>query len=462
VTVALGSKSAVPTSSTTGLALATTAAVTSTPALLTLPTGAIPTIAAGATWEFWLNATNPTALTSGSLLLYCTNSNTGNGIQVYVTAGGVLNVFITTASGSGGNSTYVLPTDGSSTHIAVVLNAARTQISIYVNGALIATTIAQATPLAQADVPVLRLGAFGTTGAATITLNDVATYSTPLTAARILAHYRAGHDAFAGEVPSARIAHLLSYAAWRTDLQNLDTTSVGDSNSPLQGMTDIAGKSVLQACKDTTNGVLADLDIDGNGKVRYRSRDYRLLQTTPVVTFGEGPPAGNAGEIPYTTAPTIGAQLEKLTPVVEADQVGGISILRGDAPSMLSYGPRKLSISTYLQDPAMVIDLADHLIRTYKAEVQRASAFDVNAAGNPSAWPLMLGLDLAQRARVMRRPGLAPTKQVEVYIEGFTHDVTPSSWTVSGINTSAAPPFFPWILGDATYGVLGTTTIPVF
>ena len=77
-------------------------------------------------------------------------------------------------------------------------------------------------------------------------------------------------------------------------------------------------------------------------------------------------------------------------------------------------------------------------------------------------WHTVLGLEISQRVTVKRRSDSLTTSN-DYYIEQIIHNVNSDTgeWTV---DLQLSPVFNPtaWFLGDATYGVLGTTTIPVY
>jgi hypothetical protein len=74
----------------------------------------------------------------------------------------------------------------------------------------------------------------------------------------------------------------------------------------------------------------------------------------------------------------------------------------------------------------------------------------------------VLSLEISQRITVKRRtPAL--TTSADYYVEAINHKIhgDAGTWTVE---LQLSPVFVPsaWVLGHATYGVLGTTTIPIY
>lgn len=483
-TAALGATRIPPTTAGTalGFTLATGASFRENRwgSYLKLPSGAFPTsLGSGFSVEFWFRTDALTVSGTASITLFTATTRVPNAEAgglgtnyLAVSVGGSLygiQALMGTASGAAvaASASTARYDDGNYHHAVVTVDSTGKNVALEVDGAAITTTVLAATT--GLDPSGMSAWAFGqiehssatNTNTYNTAVSHIATYATVLSGTRIAAHYTAGLNAFSGESPSTRITRLLTYASWLTALKSIDTTSASEANTPLQGATDLDGKSLLGALLDVADSVMGSLDVDGQGRVRYRARDYRELQTTPAQIWGE---SSGTGEQPYSEPlPVIGVKPDYLFSQVEVDQLNGISIMRGDAAAELAYFPTAKQISTELLDPNQVIDLADELLRRYKDPHARVERVSFNPAANPSLWPSMLALDLGLRTRFMRRPQVAPTKQLECYVEQVTHTCTasPLTWTVDVV-TSAAPPFFPWIIGDATYGVLDSTTIPSF
>jgi hypothetical protein len=98
----------------------------------------------------------------------------------------------------------------------------------------------------------------------------------------------------------------------------------------------------------------------------------------------------------------------------------------------------------------------------YAAPMTRVTLLTLNPTANPALWPVVLSLELSQRIRVKRRnAGLTVTTDYYVEKLSWKGDAETGDTTVQIL---ASPVFVPsaWVLGDATYGVLGTTTAPIY
>jgi hypothetical protein len=93
----------------------------------------------------------------------------------------------------------------------------------------------------------------------------------------------------------------------------------------------------------------------------------------------------------------------------------------------------------------------------------RISKITINPAQNPNLWQAALSLDIGHRITVKRRTAAGTTMTGDYYIEQVSHNVNAaaSTWTT---DYQLSPVWNPqaWKLGDATLGVLGSTSICVY
>jgi len=105
---------------------------------------------------------------------------------------------------------------------------------------------------------------------------------------------------------------------------------------------------------------------------------------------------------------------------------------------------------------------ATFYLARYAAPKTRVEKVTLRPSANPALWPVVLGLEVSQRVTVKRR-SQALTTTADYYVEQVSHkvDADRGEWTV---DLQLSPVFVAqaWVLGDAAYGVLGTTTVPVY
>jgi hypothetical protein len=214
----------------------------------------------------------------------------------------------------------------------------------------------------------------------------------------------------------------------------------------------------LSMILDTVRSERGVFFCDGAGRVVYHDRHRRLKGSylTSKATFGDAP-----GELRYAG---IGGDYDlaqvrnrvSLTPTGKSKQTAE------DSTSIADYGVRSLDEEVKLTSEAEALDQANYLVATYKQPQIRFDEIRVLGDSDPTnLWPAILGLELGDRVTVRRRPqGVGSAISVDQHVEGISHRIQPGSWDttlrVSPANDPAVNSF--WILGDAQYGVLGSTT----
>lgn len=214
--------------------------------------------------------------------------------------------------------------------------------------------------------------------------------------------------------------------------------------------------------------------FDGAGRAVFHDRDHRLLNTRSTVTqatFGDGAPG--SGEIPYL--PDIQPDFD---PARVFNQVERTSGLAGalpqkdiDAPSQLQYSTRVNSDGTNLLIDEAAAQQAHRILLDDKDPHLRFTSITVEPTrlADPVAWAACLGMELGDRVIVTRRPyGGGASISKAFYVESIAHSIdfaggaggaaNMRSWRTT-FSLSLADKYFYWRMGDATYGLLDTTTI---
>lgn len=395
-------------------------------------------------WYFWTTAGGQ------GLLSYITawvdlagNVNVGSQIA------GVVNTTLT--------SSGVTVNDGRPHHIVVTVSGAGTTINVIVDG------VARGSLFAGGVVNIcdqlwIGVDAFGRGWNGNI--QDFAIYNQiALTPAAALAHYQAGTLARAGESSGTRIAWAMAQALYG-GAQNLE-----GGNSLVQAAAP-GGATVLafiQNVVDTENGIFY-LAADGTAVFHQRQHIYTApASLSSQVTFGDGP-----GEEPYMLQGTT-VVFDDLDIFSEAriTRSGGVQQSWVDANSVLRYGPHVLA-KTGLQfvSDTESLNCAQWLVHRYGTALMRVKQLTFRPTSDPGVlWPQALTRDLQDRVTVNRRtPGWDGTAATmfsqQADIERITHTIKfkPFDWTVT-YGLSPADSKRVGLLGDNTYGVLGSTAI---
>lgn len=83
--------------------------------------------------------------------------------------------------------------------------------------------------------------------------------------------------------------------------------------------------------------------------------------------------------------------------------------------------------------------------------------FDLTTTTSTAKDVSILGLDVGARVDVSPLPTAAPTSSLSLVVEGLAERITTDEWELQ-LTTSPFSVAQVWLLGDATNGVLGTTT----
>jgi hypothetical protein len=111
-----------------------------------------------------------------------------------------------------------------------------------------------------------------------------------------------------------------------------------------------------------------------------------------------------------------------------------------------------------------LLQAAIFYLTRYGQPKTRLTKLTVKPAANPETFPRILGLEISQRHTVTRRSpysGLQVTNDYYVEQVNTTIDIESGTWDT---DLQMSPVFVKtaWVLGDSTYGVLGTSTYPIY
>ncbi len=408
--------------------------------------GAVPTaitdfdLRGDLTLEWWMLATN--ALGQNETIIDAGNSAYGvnypcsvlNGAFVGYRHGGMAKTEIRAS----------VPA-GSWHHVAIVRQGA--SIRIYVDGVL-ATE--------DRDNPSIQpLGSYGLLiGAGTNGFNGklahLAIYGAALSGNRIAAHYAAAIDRIPQGTASNVIGAVLDSLGWPAGERMLDTGA-----STIQAVTP-SGSALdfLRSLGELTEGGL--FFVTGAGVIRFLARDTLLKRVSSSSTWGDG----GGSEIPYSDL-TPRYDDQDIYTAVRIGISGGPTAVASDATAEGIYGPRILEQSDLLLALEVeAIDRANGLLIRYKTPKYRIEELAVDGAADNTRLADMLGRELGDRITVKRRPpGGGPAISQDVVIEGIRHEIRPPGRHKTAWSLAPVDPGVPyWILGDATYSVLGSTT----
>lgn len=282
-----------------------------------------------------------------------------------------------------------------------------------------------------------------------IALSYLAAYPFALSTTQISNHYQRGIG-YLGELSGARALRLLTQY-WSSNVVVATGVATMAPDYSYDGR-QVLG--VLEEISDTEQGLTW---CDTAGAVHVDSRDTRTLAgQTAAFVFGENT-AG--GELPYTD---IEYDFDPTYVYSEADLTtyAGTLYKTVNPTSQTNYGQRILSATIQAATDFQVQQAGVFFVNRYDTPVLRIAKLTLDPAANPVLWTAVLSLEIGLRVTVKRRTSAGVTISADYFVEqiGHTANQETSQWTVE---VQLSPVFLPtvWILGDATYGVLGSTTV---
>lgn len=197
----------------------------------------------------------------------------------------------------------------------------------------------------------------------------------------------------------------------------------------------LTNKNALQHLQDIAEAESGLLFIDGQGRVVFQDRHYRLTQTTslnPIATYGFG-----GGELPYMAPkPSYSADLIKND--IHITATGGSEQTASDATSQLQYWQRSWVRSGLLIGDASgvggstknaeALNLAQWILYNNKDPLLRVDAITISGDDDSGVWTSQLSGDISQRVRVKWIPPSGSTISQDGYIEAVQHRKTPQTW----------------------------------
>jgi hypothetical protein len=290
-----------------------------------------------------------------------------------------------------------------------------------------------------------------------VSVANMATYNYALSDTQLRNHYNRGAGN-KGEISGTRVLRLLEQYWSNTVIVDPGFRAMAED----YGYATRFVLDVLQEIQETERGLIY---VDRSGIVRFDDSTSRYVNfPASTVTFGENPAGASPVEYPYQDLqldfdPTYTFSQTNLT----RPDNSNFQPLPNPLPSNPPYGQRILSQEVQVNTDFDLEQISAFYLQRYGAPVVRVDTLTVNLAANPAMFGVVLGLEIGQRITVKRRTSAGLTTSNDYYVEQISHniDADTSTWTV----TLQCSPVFnnnAWVLGDATNGVLGTTTIPVY
>lgn len=279
-----------------------------------------------------------------------------------------------------------------------------------------------------------------------------------LTAAQVTNHLSLGAGAGAG-TSDTQVTSILNAVSWPSGARNID---VGNGTF-LQNTTNLVKTKCLNYLQYIDQSEMGALFMDATGKVRFISRHNLLVNSrsyTAQVTYGDG---GSPGELPFLPDPDLALDDLDLYNTAWVTRNGGIEQTSADATSAAQYGARIWigSSMLHLSDSDSLFQ-SQWVVANHKTPAARLRVLSVRPANDSNLPPKVLATELMDRAIVNRHtvPGGGTVFNQEALVEKIEHTVNfqTAEWVAKfGLSPLEANRY--WIVGDSTYGVIGTAKV---
>jgi hypothetical protein len=257
-------------------------------------------------------------------------------------------------------------------------------------------------------------------------------------------HYQAGVTGFSGEAADARITRLARYA-------DLSSVTVWGSTFDAIASQGPAGSTVVARMREVEATESARL---------FAERDYYGIAFQSRAVRYNPDPSSEVFTIDYADLETSRIQLadddQKMVNVVAASRPGGAT-QRVTAPaSIAAFGQYEQTLNILKTSDNSVLDAAYWLVSRYANPQPELREVPIEAATMPTYLDI-LDADISSYFTVYNLPAQAPAPQLRVTVEGYTETIKHNSHLIQ-FHTSASVTDSVWVLDDATYSVLGSTT----
>lgn len=301
------------------------------------------------------------------------------------------------------------------------------------------------------------------------TYAQVHVWGRALSLAEITTLYNAGQG-YAGELTGARIARHLTMGSYNGPVR------LDPGTQPMGPPSYTPSIDLNTDSQNTTSAENGDFWVGPDGAVVFADSNARYLALTSIATLGEN---AASGEAPYESGVTFDDDPTYIYANVQVGRPNGINAV-GGSPGDIQAATRRffgrtLAITVDVETDDQAQGLANWTFYTHNRPSTRVAKVTLTPSANPALWPFVLGLEVGNRITVTKRSkaangGTGITVSRDYFIEQVTNDGIDfdlSTWTttyvVSPVGSATSGNGLtvqPWILGNATLGVLGSTTIP--
>jgi hypothetical protein len=246
----------------------------------------------------------------------------------------------------------------------------------------------------------------------------------------------------AGQDTGTRISKILDTVEFPTSMRELDT---GDSNTQADPATRRTSLSAIQNCEIVEQGAFY-LSAEGNAVFKNRSNT--------ISSAGDASIAFNqTGGIPYKNL-KFAFDDKLIVNQANVTRVGGTTQSHVDLDSVATYFPHSITYSELVAETdADCADIAALYVSTRATTTIRIDEMTVDLLDTSVPTNTILNMDYFTNVEISNIQPDSSVITKNLQIQGVAWDITPNRWL--GTFTTLEPITDGFIIGNATYGVLG-------
>jgi hypothetical protein len=247
------------------------------------------------------------------------------------------------------------------------------------------------------------------------------------------------------------VGTILDAAGWPAGLRTLSTGTVQPGGMQW-------GRSALQVLQDLADTENSRIYIDASGSFVFTNRADAYIATRSATSQATFSDSAVAGTIAYSTLGGLELTDDYVANRITINTAAGAAFTSSDTTSIGTYGVRARTVDTLLNSQADAQVLASILLTQYAQPILRVKDFTALPPRDPAtAYPKLLATELADRITWELQPQrLGARISQQLLVEQVTHTFAPGRWATT---LSCSPARVGWVLGDSTYGLLGSTTV---
>lgn len=356
--------------------------------------------------------------------------------------------------GTGNTGNSGLPGNDDNWHAVAITYAGSGAIKIYVDGTLLSSGNTTGTGTDGSGFDMIGLSNAATDLDAYIgELSNVTIWHAEVneTMAHQLAAAALFGTPYAETATDGWVALVLDAAGWPTGNRTLDNGTV----TPGGMKWGTNALDVLQLLARTENGRVY---VEPDGTFVFQDGSWARTASNSITSQATFSDSGVAGTVPFSAVGSIVYSDEFMANRITVTTVDGQGFTADNTTSQTAYGIKSRNVDTLLISSSDAQTLASILLGQHGVPELRIDNWTVlPQTSGAVSFPKVLQLQLMDRITFEIKPNNVGTRISQtMLIESFAHNFTPDTWSTTYIGS---PTLSAWILEDATYGVLESTTV---